>query len=98
MSRMARVITCPVCKGKGTVEEEDCLDGPNFSFMETVKCRKCNGAGEIIAPKTTEEKLLEKVESICMSVQHDFGLLPDEGKRRAVFRAKEYIHAICKEL
>ncbi len=98
MSRLARVIKCPVCKGKGTVEEEDCLDGPNRSFMETVKCRKCNGAGEIIAPKTLEEKLMDNLESVCGSIRHDFGLLSDNDKRKEVFKAKEYIHAICKEI
>lgn len=45
-----------------------------------------------------EKEMLKKVDTICMSIRHDFGLLPNREKELLRFEAKEYIHAIAKEL
>ena len=39
----------------------------------------------------------EQIASVCLSYRHDFGLLPDEDKRRLMFEAREWERAFAKE-
>lgn len=45
-----------------------------------------------------EAHMKTKIGSICMSIRHDYGLMDDHHKKVEQFMAKEYIHAIAKEL
>ena len=45
-----------------------------------------------------ENKMLKRLDSICMWYRHDFGLLTEDEKEKHRFEAKQYIHAISKEV
>lgn len=48
--------------------------------------------------KEFEAFMTTKIESICVSVRHDFWLLDKRERNSITFQAKEYIHAMAKEL
>ncbi|MCK5610556.1 hypothetical protein KAR91_52265 [Candidatus Pacearchaeota archaeon] len=49
-------------------------------------------------PNSWETNMKIKIDSICMSIRHDYGIMDDHQRKIERFMAKEYIHAIAKEL
>ncbi len=51
-----------------------------------------------IKKKNPIEILNENIDSLCMSMDHSFGLMTEEEKKESRFWAKAWIHAASKEL